>query len=201
MLAVIAILWCLIGQSVAEAQELMSSQSDPRILLGEGEQTKEDRKQIKKMLRRYAKGSKYVVIGEVVNVNRLPTGNYKDQEAYIEVYGWLRGEPEDADTIIRIVKPYNAPYIPTDWETVPGVLIDGYSIVIFLDDQFRVVEGNAVFYTDGEFLWRNKRKNLFLHPHYDREWKGGNPYDDYVITSLAAVADMLDAQKPAPWLR
>ena len=65
---------------------------------------------------------------------------------------------------------------------------------------FRFIKG-AVFYTDGEFLWRNKRKNLFLHPHYDGEWKGGNPYDDYVITSLAAVSDMLETQKPAPWLR
>lgn len=200
MLAVIAMLWCMIGQSV-EAQELMSSQIDPQILLAEGEQSKEDRKQIKKMLRRYAKGSKYVVIGEVINVNRLPTGNYKDQEAYVEVYGWFRGEPEDADAIIRIVKPYNAPYIAADWETVPGVLIDGYSVVVFLDDQFRVVEGNAVFYTDGDFLWRNKRRNLFLHPHYDREWKAGNPYDDYVIISIPSVSDMLDAQKPAPWLR
>ncbi len=201
MLVVMAMLICMMSQSIAEAQELMSSQIDPRILLTDGEQSKEDRQQIKQMLRRYAKGSKYVVIGEVVNVNRLSTGNYKDQEAYIEVYGWLRGEPDMPESIIRVVKPYNAPYIPTDWETVPGVLIDGYSIVLFLDDQFRVVEGNAVFYTDGEFLWRNKRSNLFLHPHYDREWKVDNPYDDYVITALDDVSKMLGSQKPAPWLR
>ena len=72
-----------------------------------------------------------------------------------------------------------------------------------LDDQMRVVEGNGLFYTDGEYLWRNKRSELFLHPHYDREWMSQeqNPYDDYVVIPLTDVSQILATQRPAKWLR
>ncbi len=193
-------LWMMVGNQHASAQDLLSSKVDPRVLLTGHEQSPEDAKKIEDTLKRYAKGSKYVVIGEVLHINRLSSGGQLDREAYIEVIGWMRGE---GDMSIQITMPYKAPYIPTDWSTVPGILVKGYPVVIFLDDQFRVVEGNGLFYTDGEYLWRNKRSDLFLHPHYDREWKGDgqNPYDDYVVISMGDVSRMLKRQKPAKWLR
>ena len=160
----------------------------------------QDVKKVEETLVRYAKGSKYVVIGEVIHVDRRVSGSVLDREATIEVISWMRG---DGDFSISVVMPYNAPYIDTDWSTVPGILVKGYSVVVFLDDQMRVVEGNGLFYTDGEYLWRNKRSELFLHPHYDREWMSQeqNPYDDYVVIPLTDVSQILATQRPAKWLR
>lgn len=194
------VLWTMLGVSSVEAQDLLSSKVDPRMLLDGYEPSDEDAKKIQQTLRRYAKGSKYVVIGEVIHVDRRTYGSNLDREASIEVISWMRGE---GGYNISVVMPYNAPYIDTDWSTVPGILVKGYPVVVFLDDQFRVVEGNGLFYTDGEYLWRNKRSELFLHPHYDREWKSQeqNPYDDYVVIPLSDVSKMLEKQRPAKWLR
>ena len=196
----ITMLWMMLGLSTVDAQDLLSSKVDPRMLLEGFEPSTQDISKIEETLVRYAKGSKYVVIGEVLHVDRRTSGSVLGREASIEVISWIRG---DGNYSISVVMPYNAPYIDTDWSTVPGVLVKGYSVVIFLDDQFRVVEGNGLFYTDGEYLWRNKRSELFLHPHYDREWmnKEQNPYDDYVVIPLADVSKILDSQRPAKWLR
>ena len=204
MWATLLFCWTMTQPSIsatAIAQELTMSQIDPTFLLSQFSPAKSDKKKSKDMLRRYAKGSKYVVVGQIQTINRLSTGEYLDQEAYVLLDGWLRGKPEDAPELLRIEKQYNAPYIDEDWETVTGVLVEEYSVVIFLDQEFRVVEGNAIFYNDGEYLWRNKRNSNFLHPLYDREWTTENPYDDYVVISHSEVRDMLDKQKPAAWLR
>ena len=194
------VLWTMLGVSNVEAQDLLSSKVDPRMLLDGYEPSDEDAKKVQQTLRRYAKGSKYVVIGEVIHVDRRTYGSNLDREASIEVISWMRGE---GNYNINVVMPYNAPHIDTDWSTVPGILVKGYPVVVFLDDQFRVVEGNGLFYTDGEYLWRNKRSELFLHPHYDREWRSQeqNPYDDYVVIPLSDVSKMLEKQRPAKWLR
>ena len=194
------VLWTMLGVSNVEAQDLLSSKVDPRMLLNGYEPSEEDAEKVQQTLRRYAKGSKYVVIGEVIHVDRRTYGSNLDREASIEVISWMRGE---GNYNINVVMPYNAPYIDTDWSTVPGILVKGYPVVVFLDDQFRVVEGNGLFYTDGEYLWRNKRSELFLHPHYDREWRSQeqNPYDDYVVIPLSDVSKMLEKQRPAKWLR
>jgi hypothetical protein len=193
-------LWMGLGLSPAAAQDLLSSKVDPRMLLDGFDPAEQDVKKVEETLLRYAKGSKYVVIGEVTHVDRRVSGSVLDREATIEVISWMRG---DGDFSISVVMPYNAPYIDTDWSTVPGILVKGYSVVIFLDDQMRVVEGNGLFYTDGEYLWRNKRSELFLHPHYDREWMSQeqNPYDDYVVIPLTDVSQILATQRPAKWLR
>ncbi len=196
-------LWCMFMgvESTVQAEELLlTSGIPPEELLAQFEQTSTDEKLIKETLKRYAKGSKYVVRGEVTQITRLTSGSARDREAYVEVLGWMRGEGPER---IKIMMPYNAPYVPTDWSTVPGTLIKGYEVIIFLDDQYRVVEGNALFYADGDLLWRNKRADFFLAPANDREWQqvGENPYDDYVVIDVADVRKMLDKQQPAKWLR
>ena len=43
------------------------------------------------------------------------SGSVFDREATIEVISWMG----DGDFSISVVMPYNAPYIDTDWSTVP----------------------------------------------------------------------------------
>ena len=192
----IALIWAFLFTS--SAQDLMSSVIEPKELLEKEKQSKEDQKFINEMLKSYAKNSKYVVVGEVLEVRDRGTNQGQDREARILVDSRMRGE---TDQEIVVFIPHNAPFIEGEWDSVPGKMVQGYSIVVFLDNQKRVVEGNAIFYTDGEYLWRNKRPSLFLHPSYDREWKEQNPYDDYIVFPVQDAQRWLSKQKMGSWLR
>ena len=188
--------WILAVQ--AEERGLMYSRVDPASLLDPQEQSKTDVETIDDMLQRYAKNAKYVVAGEVESMRHLESNQGFDREAIVLVDAWYRGD--GPDSIVTFI-PYNAPYLEEDWETVPGKVVKGYSLVMFLDDQYRVLEGNAIFYIDGQYLWRNKRDGLFLNPSYDREWQEENPYEDYVVIPVSSMTHWLKKQRPASWLR
>ena len=192
----LGIIWTLL--LTVKAQDLMSSIVEPKDLLKPELQSEEDQSYTQSMLQRYAKNSKYVVAGEIIDVRDLETNSGKDKEADVLVSTWLRG---DTNKLITIFIPYNAPFVEGEYSSVPGKVIRGYEIVAFLDGQRRVVEGNGLFYTDGEYLWRNKRPTTFLHPGFDREWYTQNPYDDYVVTSMGEVKSWLVKQKMGSWLR
>ena len=61
------------------------------MLLDGFEPAEKDVKKVEQTLVRYAKGSKYVVIGEVIHVDRRVSGSVLDREATIEVISWMRG--------------------------------------------------------------------------------------------------------------
>ena len=181
------------------AQELMKSSRDPRTLLLDIEQPEEDVSFIEETLQRYAKTSRYVFVGEIVTMRNVESNMGQDRDAEVIVQKWLRGEGDSGQTIFV---PYNAPFVKEQWETVPGKVVRGYPVLIFLDNQGRVLEGNAIFFYDGKYVWRNKRPALFLNPNYDREWlEEQNPYDDYVVIPVSRVEYWLAAQKAASWIR
>ena len=66
----ITMLWMVLGSSTVDAQDLLSSKVDPRMLLNGFEPSIQDAAKVEETLLRYAKGSKYVVIGEVIHVDR-----------------------------------------------------------------------------------------------------------------------------------
>ena len=188
--------WSLIFN--LSAQGLMSSSIDPKSLLNPEVQPKADIELIESTLKRYAIGSRYVIIGEIVTLRNLESNLGLDREAEVIVKEWIRGEGVSPQTIFI---PHNAPFVEGAWETVPGKVVRGYPVLIFLDNQGRVLEGNAIFYLDGENLWRNKRPTLFLNPRYDREWVQQNPYDDYLVIPMSRVKYWLNEQKAASWIR
>jgi len=180
------------------AQELMSSSISPKTLLLDEEQSEDDIELIEETLQRYAKASRSVIVGEIITMRNVESNLGQDREAEVIVEKWLRGTGGVGQTIFI---PYNAPFIEEEWSTVPGKVVRGYPVIIFLDNQGRVLEGNAIFFYDGKYLWRNKRPALFLNPSYDREWVDQNPYDDYVVIPVKRVEYWLAAQKAASWIR
>ena len=180
------------------AQELIESSIDPRSLLLDKSQSEEDVSLIEETLQRYARASRSVVVAEIVTMRNVESNLGQDREAEVIVEKWLRGKGDTGQTIYI---PYNAPFVKGQWNTVPGKVVRGYPVLIFLDNQGRVLEGNAIFFFDGNYIWRNKRPNLFLNPSYDREWVSQNPYDDYVVIPISRVEYWLAAQKAASWIR
>ena len=62
----ITTLWMVLSVSTVDAQDLLSSKVDPSMLLDGFEPSIQDAEKVEETLLRYAKGSKYVVIGEVI---------------------------------------------------------------------------------------------------------------------------------------
>lgn len=195
----LGLIWALrLMLLTAQAQDLMSSTVQPKELLKPELQSEYDKSYVQSMLKRYSKNSKYVIIGEVLDVREVDNTSRKDKEADILVKYSFRGETAK---VVTIFVPYISPFVEGDYSSVPGKVIRGYDVIAFLDQKNRVVEGNAIFYTDGDYLWRNKRPKVFLQPSFDREWYIQNPYDDYVIASIEDVKRWLVEQKMGSWLR
>ena len=66
-------------------------------------------------------------------------------------------------------------------EVQPSV-IEGYTMLVFLDGAGIVIDGNAMYLWIAGAAWRNKRNDLFLKPDTDREWNVNiDPSNDYHI--------------------
>ena len=190
----LGIIWSLLF--TVQAQDLNSSQIEPSELLNPDLQSLEDKAYIEEMLQRYARNAKYVVSGEIIDVRNLESNLGQDKEAKLIVDTWYRGETKIGLTVFV---PHNAPFTKGNYSSVPGKAIQGYNVVMFLDAQLRVLDGNAIFYIDDEYIWRNKRPAVFLHPNSDREWDSQNPYEDYIVFPEEDLVSWLGKQRMGSW--
>jgi len=186
----LGIIWSLLF--TVQAQDLNTSKIKPSELLNSELQSLKDQVYIEEMLERYARNAKYVVSGEIIDVRSLG----RDKEAELMVDNWYRGDTKMALTVSI---PYNAPFVEGEYSSVPGKPIHGYNVIMFLDAQFRVLDGNAIFYMDDEYIWRNKRPTVFLYPNSDREWDSQNPYEDYIVFPEEDLVYWLRKQKEGGW--
>ena len=193
-------MWSLVAGwlCVAQASEFSTSTIDPMTLVAQHSPSVDDKKLVREMLDRYARASNRVLVGEIVNTRSTEENGGNDRVADVQVEYWVRGEGIE---FITVTIPYNAPFIPGDADTVPGKAVLGYRVMIFIDSNDRVLNGNAIFYMDDKFLWRNKRPQLFLNPRFDREWASKNPYLDYIIIPRDEVETALLRTQQAFWMR
>ncbi len=128
-----------------------------------------------------------VVVGEVLSTRQevVPDrGIYTVASIYVEEA--LRGEPEP---VIEVRYPGGR---VDDLElTVPGApkLVPGYEVVLFLDDDDRVVGfGQGAFVVEGDTAYRRLSDDVFTNPNLDRDWKSDEELRrHYAAYSLAEV--------------
>jgi hypothetical protein len=114
----------------------------------------------------------------------------RDMMVDVIVHEWLRGKE---GAVMSIHVPYNTPFIPGCPETVPPTVVDGYKMIFFLDKQKMVIEGNALFYLEANYAWRNKRPDVFLSPRTDRDWVATDPTIDYLMYELSKIRSGIEA--------
>ena len=56
-----------------------------------------------------------------------------------------------------------------------------------------VIEGNALYYLEAGYAWRNKRPDVFLSPRIDRDWVASDSAIDYVMYQLKDIRAAVDA--------
>ena len=145
---------------------------------------------LKANLSRYVDQSEYIFIGEIAGHRGLMANQGRDMMVDVIVYDWLRGKE---GAVISIHVPYNTPFIPGCPETVPPTVVDGYKMIFFVDKQKMVIEGNALYYLEAGYAWRNKRPDVFLSPRTDRDWVASDPAIDYVMYQLKDIRAAVDA--------
>jgi hypothetical protein len=126
-----------------------------------------------------------VVIGKVLT-SRIDPGQ-PDELVELMVETILRGESKSALTV-RVPRTLsgdvNAP--------TPPWVVEGYRLLVFLDTTGTVVMGNALFFAEAGYAFRNKRPDTFLMPRSDRDWiENIDPTDDYVVYAIEDIKEAL----------
>lgn len=132
------------------------------------------------MLVRYAASAETIIVGQVVatrpDADLFGVGHI----ATVLIEERLCGD------VVGLVE-LRVPLVVGDGRARPA-LIEGYRLLLFLDETENVVDGAAIFFVEGGHAWRNRREGVFLRPSVDRAW--GNEMDplaDYISLSLDEV--------------
>ena len=145
----------------------------------------------KAMLLDYCLKSKTVVVGRVLT-SRVEVG-VLDELVELRVEEILRGEPPPVITARVPIPEPDGGFIDGNVEQSARV-IPGYRLLVFLDPSGTVVNGDAVFFTESGFAFRNKRADNFLRPRSDRDWiENVDPSVDYYVYTIQAVKDAIEA--------
>lgn len=143
----------------------------------------------------YGSQAREVLIGTVLTSRENLAGS---KVVSLEVKQILRGET--TGQLIEFVLPrredLDNPHI------LQPPIINGYSVLVFLDNDRAVVGGNAMFMVEGGYAWRFKREGLFYRPSVDRVWEGGiDPRPYYTMFSMQEIEDSLDYRRAKKRLR
>lgn len=144
----------------------------------------------KAMLLDYCLKSKTVVVGKVLT-SRVEVG-VLDELVELRVEEILRGEPPPVITARVPIPEPDGGFIDGNVAQSARV-IPGYRLLVFLDPTGTVVNGDAVFFTESGFAFRNKRADNFLRPRSDRDWiENVDPSVDYYVYTIQAVQNALE---------
>ena len=79
-------------------------------------------------------------------------------------------------------------------------LIEGYRLLVFLDSNDTVIDGQGLFFLEGGFAWRNRTEDVFLRPSVDRVWTEGiDPTEDYIAFPMARLRDEATQPQRRRW--
>ena len=132
------------------------------------------------MMADYMQRADSVFIGRIVAVRGDPSVQGHQQIATLLIQERLRGKA------VGLVE-FSVPLQRHAGRSQPA-LIEGYQMLIFLDDAGRLLDDEGLFFVEGGFAWRNRTDRVFLRPSVDRIWSEDiDPTADYVTFPLAIV--------------
>ena len=135
-------------------------------------------------LERYCDAAQVVMIGQVLTVFEQDN----EQQVSLLIKEKLKGRPRG---VMDIEIP--APIVTTDPTRIYPRVVEGYTMLVFLNRQGRLIEGNSLFLVQGGHAWRNKRPEAFLQPSSNRDWvEQVDPAQDYIVFSLDQIRACLE---------
>lgn len=158
----------------------------------------------------YARQSKAAYIGRISAVVPHRSDHVAHDEARLEVETVLRGRERDVVTI-RVPAPRD----PDDdgaegAEPLPVLEGSGYAppaivdqrVLVFVDRQGWILEGNALYAMGGPLAWRSVDPDRFMRPDMDRDWWDElTPGPEWIRLELAEVEAAFQTQPKRRWWR
>jgi hypothetical protein len=132
------------------------------------------------MMADYLDRARTVVVGRVIAVRPDPTVLGQQEIATLLIEERLRGR---AVGLVEFSVP-----LQRQAGRIQPAIIEGYRLLIFLDEADALVDGEGVFFLEGGFAWRNRTDKVFLRPSLDRVWSDSiDPTEDYITFPMAVL--------------
>jgi hypothetical protein len=136
---------------------------------------RQTQKQGRELLDRYRRDARYAYVGRIQAVSRVRDGVVVHDEAQIAVDKALRGRRREVATI-RVPVAEAMPDAPTALDApqlvaaYPPPAIVGHSVLVFVDKEGWVLDGDALYVVAGPLAWRSTEEGRFMRPDQDRDW-------------------------------
>ena len=159
------------------------SHSEMYALLRAGDET---------MMLDYLDRAHTIVVGQVVAVRPDPSVLGQQEIATLLIEERLRGRS------VGLVE-FSVPLHRRSGRVQP-TLIEGYQVLIFLDNTGALLDGEGLFFLEGGFAWRNRSNRVFLKPTLDRVWSDSiDPTEDYITFPIAVIRSRVTENPKQRW--
>jgi hypothetical protein len=144
------------------------------------------------MMADYMQRADSVLVGQIVAVRGDPSVLGQQEIATLLVKERLRGS---AVGLVEFTVP-----LQRHAGRIQPSLIEGYEMLIFLDNSGQLLDGEGLFFLEGGFAWRNRTNRVFLRPSIDRIWSDSiDPTEDYVTFPLAILRGQVSETSRRRW--
>jgi hypothetical protein len=136
---------------------------------------RETQARARELLEHYRRDARYAYMGRIQAVSRIRDGTVPHDEAQIVVEDALRGRRR-AVVSIRVPIAEDAPENPTQPDApqpvaaYPPPAIVGHNVLVFVDKEGWVLDGDALYVVAGPLAWRSTEEGRFMRPDQDRDW-------------------------------
>ena len=150
----------------------------------------------RELLEHYRRDARYVYIGTIQAVSRNDDATVPHDRAQISVRDALRGRRRDTATIrvpVAIGAPGAstgalAPDAPMVADSYHPPAIVGHQVVVFVDRNGWLMDGDALYVIAGPMAWRSTEPGRFMRPDQDRDWWNElTPGPEWVRLELSEV--------------
>lgn len=129
----------------------------------------------RELLEHYRRDARGAYVGRIQAVSRIRDGVVVHDEAQIAVSKALRGRRREVVSI-RVPVAEDAPDTPTTPDgpqlvsAYPPPAIVGHTVLVFVDKEGWVLDGDALYVVAGPLAWRSTEEGRFMRPDQDRDW-------------------------------
>ncbi|MEL6349811.1 MAG: hypothetical protein AAFV53_42300 [Myxococcota bacterium] len=146
-----------------------------------------DLAQLDRSLRR----ARAVFVAEILAIRPDPDTADQAFLATVQVEEQLKGQSAG---VLEVAMP-----LGSGRRTGRALPIEGYRMLMFLNEADILLNSGALYLVRAEHIWRNRDDATFLDPLADREWTDGiDPSSDYIVIPMSVVREQAARLTPPP---
>ena len=145
------------------------------------------------LLDRYQAHARIAMVGEILTTRTAGPQGYEHTVVTLAVHETYRGRRVARIAEFRVERPLGT---PAPGELRPD-LVEGYEVLVFVDRNGWLMDGDALFTVEAEHAFRRRRARVFSRPSADRDWPAlTDASESWTTLSLGSVRDAM-ATRPS----